>query len=329
VEAMETLQDYIEDLNFASDFQKMGGLELLIYALDSTHSDVVWRAGECLATAVQNDERLQLYVLDLGIMAKLLAILKETENEKVVLKMLRALSCLSTANVRVIEAFLNAGGLKSITETVTKHKSRTKVLIKTAFFIAGLPEHYPQFGKVAADAGLVNIFVRVMKQSNENMLWECVLRLLSNLCSTHNKCIASLQDEELNVKGLLSNRAAHIGSLDAEDRSGHAEEEAYIAKLRKFLESDIGAHVGGAQGRVDSAQGQMQLLSVASTSTANGPNEPQGSISGASALGNSQKVDFKATSEWQLVHDNHILPAGLDVKIDLKTGEKYARISSR
>ena len=30
VNAMDTLLDYIEDLNFASDFQKMGGLELLL-----------------------------------------------------------------------------------------------------------------------------------------------------------------------------------------------------------------------------------------------------------------------------------------------------------
>lgn len=330
VDAMETLLDFIEDLNFATDFQKMGGLELLMYALESAHDDVVWRAGECLATAVQNDAKLQLYVLNQGAMSKLLALLDGADNEKVVLKMLRALSCLSAANVRVIEAFLAADGLKTITATMTKHSGSAKVLIKTAFFVAGLPEHYPQFGRVAADAGLVGVFAAAVKQSAENMLWECVLRLLANLCGAHSRCIARLQDEELNIKGLLAGRAAHIEALDAEDRPGHAEEEAHMAKLKAFLDTDVSSSGagGGAQGGAVVPASQMQLLAVAPASAVGGQSsEPEApAASGASATA---KVDFEATAEWQPVHDNHILPAGLDVKIDLTTGAKYARLTSR
>lgn len=330
VDAMETLLDFIEDLNFATDFQKMGGLELLMYALDSAHDDVVWRAGECLATAVQNDAKLQLYVLDLGAMNKLLSLLDDTDNEKVVLKMLRALSCLSAANVRVIESFLAADGLKTITATMTKHSGSAKVLIKTAFFVAGLPEHYPQFGRVAADAGLIGVFAAAVKQSNENMLWECVLRLMANLCTTHTRCIARLQDEDLNAKGLLSARASYIEALDAEDRPGHTEEEAYIAKLRTFLETDVSGNNddSNTQGGADVPASQMQLLAVDPASNI-GSQSPESIASMVSANSNASKTEFEATADWQPVHDNHILPAGLDVKIDLKTGAKYARLTSR
>ena len=43
-----------------------------------------------------------------------LQLLADSPNEKVVLKMIRTLSCLSTANARVIQAFLARAGLQKI-----------------------------------------------------------------------------------------------------------------------------------------------------------------------------------------------------------------------
>jgi len=320
VNAMDTLLDYIEDLNFASDFQKMGGLELLLYALDSAHDDVVWRAGECLATSVQNEEKLQLYVLEMGAMDKALQLLADSPNEKVVLKMIRTLSCLSTANARVIQAFLARAGLQKIKAAVDKHHANTKVLIKTAFFLAALPEAYPAFARHAAEAGLVGTFVNEVKKSSDGTLWECVLRLLANLCGAHGSCVLELQKEELNVDGLLGNRCGSIEQLDAEDRPAHAEELSYIAQLRAFLASEVDLRAEEDTGAVGGADGSMQLMTVEGSGAA--------AIPGSGPTDNSQKVDFEATTDWQPVHDNHILPAGLDIKVNLTTGAKFARQGS-
>ena len=238
---MEALLDYIEDLNFAEDFQKMGGLELLMFALDSKHDDVVWRAGECLATAVQNEAKLQMYVLELGAIGKVLQLLDETASEKVVLKMIRALSCLASANATVVEVFLSVGGLKTLTAAMERHADRTKVQLKTAFFLAGLPETFNAFAQHASEAGLIEVFVKIVKGSSEAMLWECVLRMLTNLCATSNCCIIDLQKEALNIKGLLGNRSAFIQSLDADDRPGHEEEERHIKQLHTYLAMTVWA----------------------------------------------------------------------------------------
>ena len=40
-----------KDLNNAEDFQRMGGIDLCMHALSSSHTSVQWRAADCLASA--------------------------------------------------------------------------------------------------------------------------------------------------------------------------------------------------------------------------------------------------------------------------------------
>mmetsp|Transcript_7387 Transcript_7387/g.8484 ORF Transcript_7387/g.8484 Transcript_7387/m.8484 type:complete len:94 (-) Transcript_7387:843-1124(-) len=38
------------------------------------------------------------------------------------------------------------------------------------------------------------------------------------------------------------------------------------------------------------------------------------------------QANFTPSKEWKVVEDWHILPAGLEIKMDLQTGEKLARL---
>ena len=171
---------------------------------------------------------------------------------------------------------------------VDKHHANTKVLIKTAFFLAALPEAYPAFARHAAEAGLVGTFVNEVKKSSDGTLWECVLRLLANLCGAHGSCVLELQKEELNVDGLLGNRCGSIEQLDAEDRPAHAEELSYIAQLRAFLASEVDLRAEEDTGAVGGADGSMQLMTVEGSGAA--------AIPGSGPTDNSQKVDFEVNT---------------------------------
>jgi hsp70-interacting protein len=96
VEALQTLRDWCEDINFAVDFHKIGGYDLIPALLNATDSAEI-RALACdlIGTCAQNNPYCQETLLAARILPLVLQKLDKDTNDDVKVKALYAVSCLA------------------------------------------------------------------------------------------------------------------------------------------------------------------------------------------------------------------------------------------
>ena len=92
VEALETLKDWCEDMNFAIDFHKLGGYPLVVKTLESSRVRMRTLACDMLATCAQNNPYCQETMLAARILPLMFDKLdKDVDDVKI--KALYAISC--------------------------------------------------------------------------------------------------------------------------------------------------------------------------------------------------------------------------------------------
>ena len=92
IEALETLKDWCEDLNFAIDFQKLNGYSLLANILNNENETIRSLSCDLVGTCAQNNPHCQETLLDFKILPLMLYKLdKDVDDVKI--KALFAISC--------------------------------------------------------------------------------------------------------------------------------------------------------------------------------------------------------------------------------------------
>ena len=270
----------------------------------------------------------------------MLQLLAVAEAPMVKVKLVRCLSCSLGGHAGNIKGFVENKGMESLAALLSTPAAATadggsssdniKVAVKVVFLLAGLIDDHSPIAAVAREAGLVEKVVATLRTSADPVLWEQCLRVLVRLSSADGGCHARLKEPSLGVALLLADRAGYVAAVAAEDKPMHEEEEAHAAALLATLETEPAAPVPVASARIlgpatptEASPGGGALVVV--------PGGGGGSSGSAASIAVTEddgpKVEFVATYEWQAILDNHILPAGLDIKIDLKHGTKFARMT--
>jgi hsp70-interacting protein len=137
IEAMETLRDWCEDLNFAIDFHKINGYALLSKMLN--HSNAELRALTCdlIGTCAQNNPYCQETLLDANFLPLLIKKMHaKDESEQVKIKALFGISCIVRDNEKAQEKLLDGNSLDLIANALDQPIE--KLQIKTCFFISSI-----------------------------------------------------------------------------------------------------------------------------------------------------------------------------------------------
>lgn len=93
--ALEVIADYVDNMDIANDFYKIGGFAIFGPCLNSNHSSLRWRAADIIAELTQNNPYCQEKVLEAGLMPMLLNMVDTDPSEQSRIKALYALSCKS------------------------------------------------------------------------------------------------------------------------------------------------------------------------------------------------------------------------------------------
>lgn len=118
-EALETISDIVDNIDLANgknsfmlvksfisitnliltnsflvpDFHKMGGFDVLVSCLKSSHTSLQWRTAELIAELNQNNPYCQSHSLSSGLLRILLEMVDNGASEAVRVKALYAVSC--------------------------------------------------------------------------------------------------------------------------------------------------------------------------------------------------------------------------------------------
>lgn len=133
-QALETVTDFIENIDTANDFYKIGGFCILLPGLESPHEEVRRGTAELIGELAQNNPFCQQHLLELNVLPKLIELL--TDEVNVASTALHAISCLVRNYEDGLKTFLDIGGIECLIGVL--ESGQEKLMIKTAFLLSSL-----------------------------------------------------------------------------------------------------------------------------------------------------------------------------------------------
>lgn len=311
LEALEALQDLIEDIDVAGDFVKIGGVGICYAALSHPHEPIRMMAITCLAAASQNNPSVQDHLFTTGALGKFTAIVTAPESSPQLReKGLRGLSCLVRGDGvgHITEAFIRSKGGTVLAELLGRPDSGDGVITKAAYLVASLAKDFPRFRNVVKPSGVLDALVAGLAKTDDDTAWEQSLRALFN-CSDGKPATALYLQQNTDLVAKLTARDATIAARPAEDQAITEEEASYSAKLRVRPKAASASDLTIASNGTDTASPPLAIAA------------PPVSVSGVRP--------FIPSDEWQAIQPGQAIPGGLETRMDLHTGVNYARMSPK
>ncbi|XP_072281538.1 hsp70-binding protein 1 isoform X2 [Pyxicephalus adspersus] len=207
-QALELLADLCENLDNASDFCKLGGMELLLNRyLNCPEAELRWRAADLVGICSQNVPFVQERALCLGAMNKLLQLLDLDTSEQVRIKALFAISCLVREQEAGLSEFVQKDGFSVLMRAMQNDVEKLK--IKSAFLLQNLLCSHPEHKGTLCSMGMVQQLVSLLRTEHCSF-HEHVLAALCSMVSDFPLGVAECRAPELGFEELLKERCQLI-----------------------------------------------------------------------------------------------------------------------
>ncbi|CAK9832028.1 Hsp70-binding protein 1 [Anthophora retusa] len=212
--ALERISDFVDNIDVANDFYKIGGFSIFGPCLNSPHSSIRWRAADVIAELAQNNPFCQERFLETGLFPILLNMIDTDPAEAVRIKALYAVSCIVREHPTSLKYMDMYDGYSVLFRAM--QSSVKKLQIKSAFLLSSLcnKENTTDLKLTLVNMGLIEqaaallAFTDTLPEirdqllnildgltDNDAALKECRRPELS-LQSTLQRCISDLKQEE-------------------------------------------------------------------------------------------------------------------------------------
>ncbi|KOC68800.1 Hsp70-binding protein 1 [Habropoda laboriosa] len=214
--ALERISDFVDNIDVANDFYKIGGFSIFGPCLNSPLSSIRWRAADVIAELAQNNPFCQERFLETGLFPILLNMIDTDPAEAARIKALYAVSCIVREHPISLKYMDINDGYSVLLRAM--QSSVKKLQIKSAFFLSALCSKenttdmkltLVNMGLIEQAAGLLviddllpeirdqllNILDGLTNDDFYAALKECRRPELS-LQSTLERCISDLKQEE-------------------------------------------------------------------------------------------------------------------------------------
>ncbi|XP_061392709.1 uncharacterized protein LOC133328169 [Musca vetustissima] len=141
VEALDIVRDYIDNMDFANSFVKLGGTDILIKCIKSDVVPLRTNAIKVLAEMSQNNVYCQQHFVENNIVEHLISYLQDKDQE-VVASALYALSSLMQNYEPATVEFTKHGGIAGVQHCLGSLNSR--VFVKSCFLISSISSQFPK-----------------------------------------------------------------------------------------------------------------------------------------------------------------------------------------
>ena len=207
--------DLIGSADFANDFFKMGGVDVINKCLACPVPEVQVKGFDILAEAVQNNPYAQSVVLDTDLLRRMTGILDDSSKEEVVrTKALYAISCLIRENAMAADQFqTGSGGFSVLLKCIQSRTPSNKLRIKGAFVISSLCQSSTSIQESLFRLGLLNKLVEVLKQEHDSS-HEHIASALRSLISGNEKAKQAVTQGNLGLEDLLRNRMKELSDRE-------------------------------------------------------------------------------------------------------------------
>lgn len=219
-EALETITDTVDNVDLANDFHKIGGFDVFLPCLTSSHTSLQWRAAELIAELTQNNPYCQSRILSSGLLPTLLEMVDTGASEAVKVKSLYAISCIVRNCPEALEAFSKHDGFSVLLRAMQSDVEKLRV--KSAFLLSALCGEHPAIRDDLQKMGWVHQLAALISQE-PTPSHEHLLSAMLALVQDHIQCIEDCRDPTLQFKSTL---ASYIESVQGKEECQEGVEHA-------------------------------------------------------------------------------------------------------
>lgn len=175
LEAMELILSYVDDIDTAIDFCKIGGLYVLKPSLSAEYPAVRCKAASIVAELAQNNPFCQKELLEMDFLPVIMNLLSEKETTP---DGLRALSCLVRSYEPCLNAFIDIGGIECLLGCLQQVNEEV-ALTRAMFLLSSLCTDFPSLREKLIKLKVVDLVVgAIQPQANYSVCLETALSVL-------------------------------------------------------------------------------------------------------------------------------------------------------
>lgn len=229
VQALETLVEWCEHIDFAIDFHKIGGFAIFSQCIASPEAEIRWLTLELIAALTQNNPYCQTAIMEHGLLPTVLAMLDTDSDPTVKTKALYAISCLTRDCEEALTTFLQQDGFSFIMRAMQTNIEKVKV--KSAFLLSAICTDNIKCKDILCDVGMIDQLVGHLSEEHTSF-HEHLLSALLTIVRDHPRSVQECLRPELNLASLLEQKI--------EDLEGHPqfqEEFEYAKELSELLKN--------------------------------------------------------------------------------------------
>ncbi|XP_055541444.1 hsp70-binding protein 1 [Wyeomyia smithii] len=198
-EALEIIVDFVQDIDAANDFFKVGGFVIIQPGLDSPNANVRTGTLRLIAELSQNNPTCQQHLLEANVLPRVVELL--SDEAEVAVQAMHAISCLVRHHEPCLAAYIEMGGLECLLGCI--QTDNDKLRIKSSFLMSNL---CTEFAAVRDEFIKLNAVERVIASIRPSKEYEPKLETaLStlNVLTDSSEAVMRCQDAELKLKPKL------------------------------------------------------------------------------------------------------------------------------
>ena len=299
--ALDRLLDVVEDINYARDLGTIGGLEPLLGLLNSPLPQLRQKSANVLGTLVQNAPVCQQWALDRGALEKILEQCERETVPKVFVKLVFALASLCRGFAPALNVFIHKyEGLSKFSKWLSlPFPVKSGLVKKVVFLVHGILGEFPAILNCPRGVELM----KTVAPYTGYVPFASSAALPPD-ASEQETSVLTLDDQTKDIaqQALLSFVSVPVSSMFTT-----ALLQAYPSLVEniELRLQELQAVTG------DEAEYVMYELerctSLVRCITSNVPL-------------------FEPTKEWKPILPGQHIPGGLEIKVNMSTGEKFARL---
>ncbi|CAH2268844.1 hsp70-binding protein 1 [Pararge aegeria] len=226
--AFNNVMEFIDDIDIANDFHKLGGFAIFPICYGSENEEVRAKASRVLAELCQNNPQCQSLALESGVLNVLLH-LAITERGNTLAKCIMAISCATREFEPACKELTAQGGCEILANALRSSDSAART--KAAFLIRYLCHHHAEAKEKFIQQNLVKAIVDQIKSRRDDNS-EHLLSILESLLEGLDPTILQqCRDPSLDLKNVLEN---HLKHPELQDDTFMEEKEYCQAILKVF-----------------------------------------------------------------------------------------------
>jgi len=202
-ETLDSLEDWLGNIDMAMNFHKIGGFGCLKKCLSSPHPSLRTGAAHLIAEICQNNEYCQEKFIQEDFVELLCEQLDDDTDESCRIKALYSISCLCRDYLPGHKAFSKLDGWSIVVRAILSNIPKLRT--KGCFFLGVTCSKHEDTVKELSKMGIVQQLVSILQEPLD-LTHEHVLSLLVTLIQHSESARSEALDPDLGIEGILKDR---------------------------------------------------------------------------------------------------------------------------